>query len=448
MKTVLVFGTFDVLHPGHHWFLRHAANFGDRIVAVVSRDEFVLKWKGHAPVSNARDRMQSLVEENLVDEAILADEQIRTYGVLERIRPDIICLGHDQRDLRKDLKSYLCNCSDVTYNPVIHVLKPWKRDTYSSTKINCAHKSGFGGGSSRRFPWLYILVCIAMISFGFSWVSGKTLSALASPFRLTCIRFFLTMIFFLPLNVVGRQKPLTRRGVLWTLFSAIFLVAYNLLFFFGLNAGLAGKGGLIVTTTNPLFTFFILSLVSLKSLKRMEFIGVILGSIACIILVEPWSFSIQEITDAGNLIFIVAALCWSVLTIGSQKAQDSIGFQRFNLILYLIAFVVTLPFALMESGFSIRGLPHFWFHMLYLSGVVGAYGTGIYFFASSRLGAGRGSAFTYLVPLSALFSTWFILKETPDIITVLGAGMACSAFILINLRSERHSSTVKFPRTV
>ncbi|MCK5249408.1 MAG: adenylyltransferase/cytidyltransferase family protein, partial [Spirochaetaceae bacterium] len=38
MKTVLVFGTFDVIHPGHQWFLRNAARHGDRLVAVVSRD--------------------------------------------------------------------------------------------------------------------------------------------------------------------------------------------------------------------------------------------------------------------------------------------------------------------------------------------------------------------------------------------------------------------------
>ena len=41
----MVFGTFDVIHPGHRFFLEQAALKGDRLVAVIARDEFVNKIK-------------------------------------------------------------------------------------------------------------------------------------------------------------------------------------------------------------------------------------------------------------------------------------------------------------------------------------------------------------------------------------------------------------------
>ena len=136
MKTVLVFGTFDIIHPGHRWFLRQAASHGDRIVAVVSRDRFVSDWKGSPPVTDENMRRSSLISSGLVDDAVLSDLTIRTYGVLERLVPDIICLGHDQKALKDDLESYLDQRVYEFSRPTIIVLKPWKRGCYSSSRLN------------------------------------------------------------------------------------------------------------------------------------------------------------------------------------------------------------------------------------------------------------------------------------------------------------------------
>jgi len=134
MKTVLVFGTFDNLHPGHRWFLKKAAIYGNRLVAVVSRDVFVQNMKGCPPVQNEATRITELESSGLVDIAILADKNIRTYGVIKKIRPDVICLGHDQLSLLNDLESWLAR-SDVI-SPALYVLPPWKRRKFSSTKRN------------------------------------------------------------------------------------------------------------------------------------------------------------------------------------------------------------------------------------------------------------------------------------------------------------------------
>lgn len=132
MKTVLVFGTFDNLHPGHRWFLKKAALYGNRLVAVVSRDEFVLDSKGYAPVQDEAARITKLESSGLVDMAILADKFIQTYGVIREIEPDVICLGHDQLSLLKDLRTWLARSDEDP--PALYVLPPWKRRKFSSTK--------------------------------------------------------------------------------------------------------------------------------------------------------------------------------------------------------------------------------------------------------------------------------------------------------------------------
>ena len=136
MKTVLVFGTFDILHPGHRWFLSQAASRGDRIIAVVSRDRFVLEWKGKAPSSDERTRQSAIIESGLVDDAVLSDPAQGSYDVLKRIAPDIICLGHDQSALKDDLEAFLDNQDETEKRPLVIVLEPWKRSLYSSTRLN------------------------------------------------------------------------------------------------------------------------------------------------------------------------------------------------------------------------------------------------------------------------------------------------------------------------
>lgn len=98
MKTVLVFGTFDVFHKGHEFFLREAKKHGDRLVVVVARDGNVEHLKGRAPHDSEATRLQNVSAFEAVDEARLGyEEWDKRLQVLEDIHADVICLGYDQR---------------------------------------------------------------------------------------------------------------------------------------------------------------------------------------------------------------------------------------------------------------------------------------------------------------------------------------------------------------
>lgn len=49
-RTVITFGTFDVLHVGHLRLLKRAAALGDRLVVGVSADALNVSKKGRTPV--------------------------------------------------------------------------------------------------------------------------------------------------------------------------------------------------------------------------------------------------------------------------------------------------------------------------------------------------------------------------------------------------------------
>lgn len=88
-------GVFDLLHPGHVYFLTEAKRLGDELVVVVARDSTARRFK-HEPITSEASRVQLVEALKPVDRAILGHEGGSIYDILEEIRPDIIVLGFDQ----------------------------------------------------------------------------------------------------------------------------------------------------------------------------------------------------------------------------------------------------------------------------------------------------------------------------------------------------------------
>ncbi len=123
-KVVLAFGTYDLFHPGHEYFLREAKQLGDCLVVIVARDTNVQKIKGRAPYDLEQDRLAHVVSFPFVDEAMLGYEDFAKHlQVLEDIEPDIICLGYDQQ----------ATLPDGPWRVVR--LDPYKSDQYKSSLL-------------------------------------------------------------------------------------------------------------------------------------------------------------------------------------------------------------------------------------------------------------------------------------------------------------------------
>lgn len=101
-KKVLVFGTFDLLHPGHHYFLGEAKKLGDLYVSV-SSDESALQRKGRSPKHNIKERIDAIKKLNLAVDVLEGDKTLNEWSVLKIVNPNIIVLGHDQYGLKTAL---------------------------------------------------------------------------------------------------------------------------------------------------------------------------------------------------------------------------------------------------------------------------------------------------------------------------------------------------------
>jgi FAD synthetase len=131
-KKVLVFGTFDMVHPGHISLFREAKKLGDHLTVVVARDRTVEELKGRKPKINENERLEHVSELSLVDKAVLGNSHDK-YAVVEKTRPDVICLGYDQISFTEELEAEL---KKRRIKAKIVRLKPYKEDMYKSSKLN------------------------------------------------------------------------------------------------------------------------------------------------------------------------------------------------------------------------------------------------------------------------------------------------------------------------
>lgn len=136
---VLAFGTFDLLHEGHEFYLREAKKLGNKLAVIVARDLNVWRAKGYLPKQGEKERLRAVKKLKFVNRALLGDEEYENkYRLVKKINPDIIALGYDQRPSDEFLRSEL---HKLHLEPKIVRISPYKPETHKSSKIREREKS-------------------------------------------------------------------------------------------------------------------------------------------------------------------------------------------------------------------------------------------------------------------------------------------------------------------
>lgn len=133
-KKVVIFGVFDGIHEGHLFLIKEAKKQGGHLVAIVARDSIIKELKGKLPKYNEEERIKKLLLVNDIDLVLLGDPKIETYNVLKEVKPDIIFLGYDQKELYDNLNKIMKR-GDL---PEMEILqgKSYNPEIYHSSILN------------------------------------------------------------------------------------------------------------------------------------------------------------------------------------------------------------------------------------------------------------------------------------------------------------------------
>jgi rfaE bifunctional protein nucleotidyltransferase chain/domain len=88
-------GVFDLVHPGHLRYLRHARSLGDVLVVGINSDRSVRANKGPSrPIAPDTDRAEVLAAFECVDAVTIFDEDT-PHDLIAAIQPDVLVKGAD-----------------------------------------------------------------------------------------------------------------------------------------------------------------------------------------------------------------------------------------------------------------------------------------------------------------------------------------------------------------
>lgn len=112
MKTIITYGTFDLLHPGHINILRRAKELGDYLIVATSTDEFneLKNKKSYHSYENRKMLLESI---RYVDKVIPESTWEQKITDVQTHEVDVFVMGDDWRGEFDFLKEHC----DVVYLP-------------------------------------------------------------------------------------------------------------------------------------------------------------------------------------------------------------------------------------------------------------------------------------------------------------------------------------------
>lgn len=291
---------------------------------------------------------------------------------------------------------------------------------------------------------LIIGLVLSMITWGISWPSAKILSTYGKPLEIAFLRFVFTFggvgillkMFHVPLH-------LNKSGFRSLIMASFCMAIYSMLFFNGIKHGMPGAGGVLVTVTSPLVTFLLGSILVKRTWKRNEKLGLGIGLLAGIFLLQLWS-KYDQLLESGNLYFLASTLVWAILsqfTAASSKYGSSLAFSLWMYLLCIFWLATVVDFSNIIQIVQ-KGDFRFWFNILFNAVINTGLATTIFFLGTSQLGAEKTSSFIYIVPFAASISSYLFLNEIIHWNTMVGGALGLLAVWMINKKSKPKQEAV------
>lgn len=126
---VVTFGTFDVFHQWHMYYLSEAKKYGTHLSTIIARDKTVEKIKWFTPKNPETQRLKDVEESGISNTVILWDLE-NPLIPLQKIQPDIICLGYDQKSFPDFLEKYISEKNIDTVR-----IESFHPEIYKSSKL-------------------------------------------------------------------------------------------------------------------------------------------------------------------------------------------------------------------------------------------------------------------------------------------------------------------------
>ena len=291
--------------------------------------------------------------------------------------------------------------------------------------------------NNARFMYLLVL---AMFLWAGGWSALKILTYNLPVDVIVFWRFFIVSFSFLPLFFFIKRPLVLNKGTLkYTLAGAVLNISFMVSSFLGVKYGLAGSGGVIITTLSPVMTFLLVAVLFKKRLRNIQYFGLTLGIAGGFIMLQLEDINL--FLNGSNIYFLLCAIIWAGVTVASQHSHKYIHPVHYSFIISVISTVAAFLYAYDSDLLRVFDQDaRFWSALIYITVLGQSIATTIFFMASGKLGSEVTSSFMFLVPIFALIIAWAVLDEGIEAHILIGGMVSLVAVYFINSAKEKKSS--------
>lgn len=257
------------------------------------------------------------------------------------------------------------------------------------------------------------------------------------PLALNALRFPLASLalWILVRRLPGPTRPLPADVGRVIVLGVLGNIAYQLCFIFGLDWTLAGNASLLLATT-PVWTVVLSSAVGHERPGPWVFAGIV-GTVLGMFLVigGRGALDFGSVSLRGDLLMVLAAILWSIYTVGGLKPVGRYGALRMTTWTLWVGtplLVLLGAPSLLRTDFSALPIGT-WLGIAY-SGLM-AIGLAylLWYRGVQRLGNSRTAVYSNLVPVAALITAWIWIGEVPTPRQVAGAAVILAGLSVARL---------------
>jgi len=287
--------------------------------------------------------------------------------------------------------------------------------------------------SSKAFR--YLLILLAIIFWGTSFVATKTVLNEIKPVTIIILRLILASILLTIIALSTKRKfSINFKSHSWIFILALVAVFHLWIQVTGLQYTTASNTGWIIGTA-PVFMAILGFVFYKEKITLLQFSGILVALAGLLLLIGKGDITnIGLIENQGDLLVLGSAFTWGVYSMVNKKISLSYSPLMTILYLFLMMAVIIIPFNLnTETINSVIKLSFIsWLWILFLGIFCSGIAYVIWAQALRDMESAKVGAFLYFEPLVTVIAAWIYLNEEITLLMIFSGLLITAGVFIVN----------------
>ena len=281
----------------------------------------------------------------------------------------------------------------------------------------------------------YLLIIIAVIFWGSSFIATKVALKELSPETIISLRLIIASVFLFITAIVYKKDfsiNFKSHGVIFIL--ALIAVFHLMIQVTGLKYTTASNTGWIIGTA-PIFMVILAAIFFREKIGMLKISGIIIAMFGLLLLIGKGNITnVDLIKNKGDLLVLASAFTWGVYSMVNKKISLSYSPLMTILYLFLMMAIIIIPFNLNAASvnsvvnLSLNGWISILFLGLFCSGIAYV----IWAYSLRDLKSAKVGAFLYFEPLVTVVAAWVLLSESITVLMIFSGIIITLGVVLVN----------------